>query len=247
MTHDRGRARLGLLVPFTNTNVEPDLYRLVPRGVSVHVARMGGYDADAIPDAGQMQGLGLAELETPLGLLAGARPDVVLYGCTSATLTHGPAFDRALAERIARQTGAASVTAAGALVEALGDLGARRIGFAAPYTADINAAAIGFLQASGFEVVAQAAVSGDLSNDAMGEMQPDAVLKLGLEADNDRADALVLSCTDMRAVEVIEALEQATGRPVVTSNQAMAYVAQKRLGIVPEGPGVLFQRGPRAA
>lgn len=80
---------------------------------------MGGYDEDKIPDADQMHGLGAADLDEPLSLLMGVKPDVICYGCTSATLTQGPAFDRNLADRIKTNSGAATVTAAGALVHAL--------------------------------------------------------------------------------------------------------------------------------
>jgi hypothetical protein len=119
MRPSRGRARIGVLVPFTNTNLEPDIALMAPPGVSLHFARMGGYDEDEIPDETQMQGLGAADLQETLTLLSGAKPDVVLYGCTSATLSHGPAFDRDLAAAIKAQSGAQTVTAAGALVHAL--------------------------------------------------------------------------------------------------------------------------------
>ena len=119
----RGRARIGVLVPFTNTNLEPDMVLLRPDGVSLHFARLGGYDADEIPDEKQMKGLGAADLDEPLRLLAGVKPDVIIYGCTSATLSHGPEFDRTLAARIHADSGAHTVTAAGALVNALDVLG----------------------------------------------------------------------------------------------------------------------------
>lgn len=76
-TPSRGNGRIGVLVPFTNTNLEPDMALLCPPGVSMHFARLGGYDVDAIPDAGQMAGLGAADLDEPLRLLAGVRPDVI--------------------------------------------------------------------------------------------------------------------------------------------------------------------------
>jgi len=66
MTHSRGRKRFGILVPFTNTNFEPDMVLLRPDGVSLHFARIGGYDQDEIPDADQMHGLGAADLDEPL-------------------------------------------------------------------------------------------------------------------------------------------------------------------------------------
>ena len=231
MTRSRGRARFGILVPFTNTNLEPDMAMMRPDGVSMHFARLGGYDADEIPDEAQMQGLGASDLEEPLRLLIGVKPDVVLYGCTSATLTHGPSFDRQLAARIKTDSGAETVTAAGALVEALTALKAKRIGFASPYVPAINDMAVRFLSDMGFDTVQRTDVEGVLDNDGQGALQPDDVFDLGLKADHSNADALVLSCTDMRSIEVIDRLEAATGKPVVSSNQALMYAAMQTLGM----------------
>lgn len=247
MTLSRGRARFGLLVPFTNSNLEPDFAMMRPCGVSCHFARLGGYDEDAIPDAHQMQGLGAADLDAPLKLLLGIKPDVVIYGCTSATLTHGPAFDRALAERIEAESGAKTVTAAGALVYALNALGARRIGFASPYVPRINEMAVGFLTDMGVETVAQAQVELALGNHEQGALEPDAVYALGLQADSVEAEAIVLSCTEMRSAETIDRLEQKLGKPVVSSNQAMMFEALDALDMSDaiQGFGSLLERSAR--
>lgn len=237
MRPSRGRARFGILVPFTNTNLEPDLALLKPDGVSLHFARLGGYDQDEIPDAAQMHGLGAADLDEPLHLLQGTRPDVIMYGCTSATLTHGIAFDRALAERIRAGSGAETVTAAGALVHALGFLGAKRIGFASPYVPMINDMAVDFLSDSGVETVTRSEVDESLDNYGQGELDPQAVYDLGLAADHQDAQAIVLSCTDMRSVETIARLEQAVRKPVISSNQAMVFQAMQLAGITEAMPG----------
>lgn len=248
MTASRGRARIGVLVPFTNTNLEPDLALMCPQGVTLHVARMGGYDHDAVPDERQMHALGAADIDEPLRLLGGAAPGVILYGCTSATLTHGPGFDRALARRIRADSGAATVTAAGAIVSALAALNVRRIGFASPYVPAINRQAIAFLTDEGVETVNRAEVAGTLDNTGQGALSPEAVFQLGLRADHPAAEALVLSCTDMRSVEVIERLERAVGKPVVTSNQAMAFQALGQLGLDDAigGYGRLLNGAPRS-
>ena len=234
---NRGRARIGVLVPYTNTNLEPDMTLLLPEGVSAHFMRMGGYDEDEIPDEDQMAGLGSADLDAPLSLLQGAKPDVVLYGCTSATLSHGPSFDRDLARKIISQSGAQTVTAAGALVAALNTLGVTRIGFASPYVPSLNDRAIAFLTDEGFATVSRAEVDEALGNAGQGALTPDAVFDLGKRADSPEAEAIVLSCTDMRSVEVIDRLEQAVGKPVVTSNQAMVFQALQMLGISDAPPG----------
>ncbi len=233
----RGRARIGLLVPFTNSNVEPDITLMRPEGLSIHVARMGGYDEDEIPDAQQMRGLGSSDLDEPIRLLSGVRPDVMIYGCTSATLTHGPAFDRDLAKKISQASGAKTVTAAGALVFALRQLDVMRIGFASPYVAAINDLAVGFLSDMGFKTVARSEVDGALGNHEQGALDPEAVFQLGLAANHPDAEALVLSCTDMRSVEVLDRLEQATGKPVISSNQAIMFETLHVLGITDPVPG----------
>lgn len=227
----RARARIGVLVPFTNTNLEADLACLQPEGVSFHYARLGGYDIEAVPDAEQMAGLGAASLEEPLRLIAGVRPDAILYGCTSATLTHGLAFDRDLSARAQAQTGAVTVTAASALVHALQTLGTRRIGFASPYVRAINAQAEAFLREAGFQTVRRVDVDGELDNYGQGELTPGEVFELGRQADHPDAEAIVLSCTDMRSVEVIEQLETETGKPVISSNQAMLFSVLHALGL----------------
>ena len=240
----RGRARIGVFVPFTNSNLEPDMGLLSPEGVSVHFARIGGYERDEIPDEGQMAALGAADMDEPIEMISGVDPDVVLYGCTSATLAHGPAFDRSLSKRIMEQSGARTVTAAGAVVHAIRTLGARQIGFASPYVASLNDCAISFLESEGITTVGRADVEGDLDNEGQGALTPDDVYALGLQADSPNAEVIVLSCTDMRAIETITRLEETLGKPVVTSNQAMMFQALEALGIpdAPVGFGRLFGR-----
>ncbi|MEM8860509.1 MAG: Asp/Glu racemase [Chloroflexota bacterium] len=227
----RGRARLGIVVPFSNTNLEPDMQMLRPDGVSLHFARAGGYDLDEVPDSEQMRQFALASLEEVVESLAAARPDTIIYGCTSATLAHGPEFDRQFAQQISDMVGKPAITAAGALVLALESLGVKKIAFSSPYVEELNQEAIDFLAQSGFETVSSAYVGTDLGNYGQGELTPDRVVELGLEANSSEAEAIVLSCTDLRAVEAIEELEQKVGKPVVSSNQALMFAAGRSLNL----------------
>ena len=233
----RTRARIGVLVPFTNTNLEPDLVLLSPPEVSLHATRLGGYDASEVPDASQMADLGSSDIQEPLRLLAGIDPDVVLYGCTSATLALGPEFDRELSDHISEFCGARTITAASALVHALRHQGITQIAFASPYVSVLNDRAIRFLTDASIVTVSRAEVSGILDNEGQGRMTPEQVFDLGRRADSSRAEAIVLSCTDMRAVEAIDALEKETGKPVITSNQAMMFQALSTLNLPFPGKG----------
>ncbi len=245
MTYEtRTRAKIGVLVPFTNTNLEPDMMLMRPPDTTVHFQRMGGYDADKVPGSDQMAALGAADIRHDLRMIAGVRPDVVLYGCTSATLTHGPGFDAGLAAQIKAGTGAVSLTAAGCLMTALKAIDAKKVGFSSPYLGAINEQAIVFLNKNHIETVKCADINRELDNYGQGELTPDEVCDLALKADHPDAQAIVLSCTDMRSVEAIEQIEAAIDKTVVTSNQAMMFCLMKALNIPRHNgvPGRLFDQ-----
>ena len=67
---------------------------------------------------------------------------------------------------------------------------------------------------------------------------------LAVRADHPEAEAIVLSCTDMRSVEEIEHIEATLDKPVVTSNQAMMFCLMRALKIPrhDDVPGRLFHR-----
>lgn len=234
--------RIGVLVPFTNTNLEPDMTRMCPRGASVHFTRIGGYPVDEIPALDQMQDMGQADISEALSLISGVQPDVVLYGCTSATLTHGLDFDRDLVGRIKAATGAKAITAAGAMLAALRELGANKVGFASPYVGGVNAQAMRFLADAGIETVKCADVGKALSNHEQGELTPDDVFDLAVRADCEEAQVIVMACTDLRALKAIRKIEAELNKPVVTVNQAMMFAVMKEFSINPVTPafGRLF-------
>lgn len=230
-TDSRGRARIGVVVPVTNTNLEPDMYMLRPPGVSVHFMRSGGYDVDAIPDEKQMQNYSDSAWEDTVDGLKHCRSDIILYGCTSATLAQGPAFDEDFRTRIEQRTSIPTITAASSLIEALSDLGIKNFAFTSPYVASLNNYAVSFIEAYGMICVSRLDTPNPLSNNAVAVLTPEQVFDMAIAADKDNAEAIVLSCTDMRAIEAIEAIEDKLQKPVITSNQAMMHVCLKRLGI----------------
>ncbi|MCA0906877.1 Asp/Glu racemase [Ruegeria marisrubri] len=242
MTETRTAAKIGVLVPFTNTNLEPDMEMLRPPNTTIHFQRMGGYDVDEIPGSDQMAGLGASDISHDLRMISGVRPDVVLYGCTSATLTHGPSFDAELAQQIKSESGALSLTAAGSLIAAIKALGATKVGFSSPYLGEINAQAMDFMAQNGIETVRCADVGRKLGNYGQGELTPDEVYELACQADHPQAQAIILSCTDMRSVEAIDRIEATLGKAVVTSNQAMMFCLVRALNLPRHDalPGRLF-------
>lgn len=228
---DNRRRRIGMIVPASNTNAEPDCLLLAPDGVTLHFTRSGGYDVEAIPDSDEMRRFARQALDQQLRLLVDARVELIAYACTSATLADGPEFDRAFCNEITASSGLPAVTTAGALVEAVRDLGVSRVAFTSPYVPRLVAESIDFIRQCGIEVVNQAGFEQELSSLEQNALTPEDAYRMGLEADHPQAQALVISCTDYRSLEAVPALEAALDKPVVTSNSALMYACLKRLGI----------------
>ncbi len=227
----RGKARCGIVVPVSNTNLEPDMLMLAPRGVSMHFARAGGYDIDQIPDEIQMRQYSDSQADDVIDSLRLCRSDIVIYGCTSATLAQGPEFDRKFRDHIESICGVAAVTAASALVEVLQLLEIERFVFTSPYVSSLNDLAIRSLDCAGLSCVGRLDAPRPMSNEDVASATPEEIIEIAVNVDTEAAQAVVISCTDYRATEAIPAIEAILGKPVVTSNQASLLIALRLLGI----------------
>jgi len=242
---DKRRRRIGMIVPASNTNAEPDCLMLAPDGVTIHFTRSGGYDVEAVPDSDEMRRFAHQALDQQLQLLVDGRVELIAYACTSATLAAGPEFDQAFCDEITASSGLPAVTTAGALVEAVRDLGITRVAFTSPYVPRLVEESVDFIQQCGIEVVNRASFEKDLNSLEQNALTPADAYRMGLEADHPQAQALVISCTDFRALEAVPALEAALNKPVVTSNSALMYACLKRLGVDADtlvAGGYLFTR-----
>ena len=117
-------ARVGLMIPSSNTMMEVDFARDLPPGTALHTARM--FLEDTTP-AGENRMLD--EFALPAARdLGTARPDVVVFGCTSAGALRGNDYDTELCGRISELTGAPTVSTIGAVRAAIEVSGAASIG-----------------------------------------------------------------------------------------------------------------------
>src|SRR3954466_11575838 len=92
--------RIGLLVPSSNTTVEPEFYRALPREVTLHVARLLLTKVNPESIAAMVEALaGQARL------LASADVDVIVLGATAPSFLHGLGYDREMSRRIEDATG----------------------------------------------------------------------------------------------------------------------------------------------
>lgn len=217
-------ARIGLLVPSSNTSVETEFYRLLPREVTVHTARL--LLTRITPETLCSM---LGDLETQSRLLASADVDVIVLGAVAPALTKGVGYDRELAQRIEAAAGTRATTTATALLEALRHLSLRRIAIGAPYDSSISAMAKSFLEGNGIRVVATREL-GLVDNQQVGRLSEADAYELGRAADRADADAVIFAGTNMRTMAVVERLERELEKPVISTTAAALWSALRLVG-----------------
>jgi len=219
------RGRIGLIVPSSNTTMEMELHSALPEGVSLHTARM------PLKNVTEEELLAMSGLAVEgARLLKDANVDLILYGCTSGSFIGGGEFDRELAEKIENEVKLPVITTSTAIVEALKILDSQRILVLTPYTDEINQREKEFLEANEFEVIDIRGL-GVVDNTRIGKLEPYEAYRMAKALFTDEADAVFISCTNLRTFEIIEPLEEDLGVPVVTSNQASLWLALRELDV----------------
>jgi maleate isomerase len=234
------RAAIGVIVLATDQTLEYEFRRLldVP-GVAFYESRILN-DAAITPET-------LAAMEARLTeaaslILPGLPLDVVAFGCTSASMVIG---EQQVFARIheARPDVACTtpITAAFAAFEALG---ARRLALLTPYRDDINRFIRDYVEARGFRIPVMGSFNEEDDRRAaridVASIR-DAAIALGRAAE---VDAVFVSCTSLRLVDAVGEIEAALGKPVTSSNHAMAWHCLRLAGIDDLRPqfGTLFAR-----
>lgn len=64
-----------------------------------------------------------------------------------------------------------------------------------------------------------------------GALGEDKVYELAIKANSAEAEVIVLSCTDIQTLDVINKLEKETGKPVISSNQSMMFALAQMFSI----------------
>lgn len=232
------RAKIGLITPSSNNINEPEFQRLAPEGVTVHTSR--------VLLQGEMDEASYHRMAADLGRaareLATAEVDIVAYGCTAGSvIVPIPELVRAMSD----QTGTPALVTAGTVVSALHALGARRVAMVTPYLDFVNRREVEFLADHDIEVTRYRGLElGRTQQErrCIGHVAPEAVYRMAIEIDSPEAEAIFISCANLATLDVVEAIEAALGKPVVTSNTACFWACLRTLGIaepIPRGGRLL--------
>lgn len=207
--------RIGMIVPSSNTCLEPQSYRILGdrNDVSIHFTRVA-VTRIALDESSDKQFDPLV-MRAAADLLATADVDVIAWNGTSGSWL-GADHDHKLASEIRDSTGIPATTSTLAYLEAFRSFGTDRIGLFTPYTEDVNHTIIASYAQEGISTTGHRFLG--LSDNESFARVTDAELRPGsLELAATQPDALIFLCTNLYGANVVADVESETGVPVLDS------------------------------
>ncbi|KZM50114.1 aspartate/glutamate racemase family protein [Labrenzia sp. OB1] len=234
------RATLGVIVLETDETLEPEFSKMMALDdVALYHSR--------IPMVPEIRSDTLARMENNLPSSVRLLPpsldfDVIGYGCTSASTVIG-------SENVARAIqgvfpGVKVTDPLAAVIAAARHLEAKRLGVITPYVPEVSRRMHQRLTDAGFEIVAFG--SFEEGNDrTVARISKASIIRAAERvAASAPCDAIVVSCTNLRTLDILKETEQKTGVPIISSNQALAWHMLRLAQIKEPRPdyGLLFNK-----
>jgi len=217
--------RIGLIVPSSNTVMEPDFHRHLGQAALVSTTRIFLESVTRDAETRMLED----DLTKAAELIRTTAPDVVVFGCTSAGALGTLAHDRAIGETIEKITETRVITVLQAVLSQLRVIGPRKLAVFTPYIPDLTNGVASSLTEAGFPPL-KAAGMGIQANIEIGRVTPAEIVDfVESQIEGSAPDCIFLSCTNWRAIEAIEPLHKKLGIPVVSSNQSAIDVVRKAI------------------
>lgn len=222
--------RIGMLVPSSNTALEPEtaaLVRPISDHVGVHFSRFR-VTRIALDKESDTQ-FNLDPILSAAELLADAKASVIAWNGTAASW-RGFDTDDILCDQIRARTGCAATSAIVGLNKALGLFGVRTLGLVTPYTADVEAAIVQNYASIGIDTVS--AQRKDLTdNYSFGEVTQDQIHAMCRDVALARPDAIAIVCTNMRGPFLAPKIEAEFDIPVLDSIAVTLWAALQAVSV----------------
>jgi len=236
--------RIGQIVPSSNVTMETEIPALLraremvaPERFTFHSARMRMKHVTR-EELAAMDG----ESDRCALELSDAGVDVLGYACLVAIMSMGQGYHRQSAERLQGVTRdnampAPVVSSAGALIEGLKAMGAKKIAVVAPYMQPLTDMVVEYIANEGFEVVDSRAL--EIQNNlAVAAHDPMNLPQIVAGMNTAGADVIVLSaCVQMPSLAAVPMVEAQSGKPVLTAAIATTWSMLKALNLETRVPG----------
>lgn len=236
--------RIGQIVPSSNITMETEIPALLrareaiaPERFTFHSSRMRMKHVTKEELAKMDADSDRCALE-----LSDAKVDVMGYACLVAIMSMGHSYHRVSQERLygvtkSNDAAAPVVTSAGALVEGIQAIGAKKIAVVAPYMKPLTEMVVEYIRNEGIEVETWRAleISDNLAVAAHDPMNLPGIVS---EMDTSDVDAVVLSaCVQMPSLPAVSTVEAQVGKPVLTAAIATTWQMLKALELDTRVPG----------
>ena len=236
---DKGRhsrAKIGFILMSTDLAAESDFFDISPKDVAIHITRLKT-DEHTTNETLSKHIEFMADAASRIQ--PDTKPEVISYSCTSGSIVIGEEKIKEEIKKGAPYT--IPMTLVTGVVDALRELKVKNLVVGTPYLDEINTKEAEFLNNKGFSVLNIQGLNLTKGIE-FGTVTPDYWIKFAEEINEESADAIFLSCGGIRSTEVIDQIEQITGKPVITSNQAQMWSCLRRAGVEDQisGFGKLF-------
>lgn len=246
MTDDgRRRARIGVIIPSTNTSVEADYNELAPPGVSFHVARIFINNKIDSDDRAQETLRQIREgSEKAVHDVCTCQPDHLVLGMSSETFVGGLEGQRALTKKMEDMSNLRVSTGSEATRRVLESIGAKRIAVLTPYQPAIDAEVARYFDDLGYELVAMTSLRCPTAVSIADVTGEEILGRIAELARTDEVDAFVQAGTNLSSYHVADEVERRYGKPLVGINAATLSHALSAVGIREPlmGAGSVFSR-----
>ena len=236
------RARIGVLIPSTNTGVEYDLQKISLDGLTWHPSRIWIEIANWA-DESERSGddfnrvferfLDALRVELPISIrnVLSARITHLMLGMSAETFWGGLEGNVAFEKDIQDQIGELGLTTgAGATRDALHSFGAKKISVITPYPPVGDDNVERFFNDIGFEVKAIRGLASP-SATSIAEITIPTVMDAIREIDGDDVDAIIQCGTNLSTVDTFPTMEHWLQKPLIPINIACVWHALRACGI----------------
>ena len=220
---DPSAVPMGLIVLQTDETIEPEFRTIFANNKSpLYVSR--------IPSGNEVNTDTLAQMETDLPAAADLLPKarryrVVGYGCTSASSVIGSdQVEKMVKQTCDVQTVTNPLRAATACAE---DRGVSKFALLSPYIEEVNTPLRRAFADQGITMDVFGTF-GEAEEAKVVRISTESVVEAAIRLGSDSAvDAVFLSCTNLRTLAAIPRIEKVIRKPVLSSNQSLAWHMKK--------------------
>ncbi|MEY1195834.1 Asp/Glu racemase [Providencia rettgeri] len=229
--------RIGQIVPSSNTTMETEIPAILRAREALFAERFTFHSSRMRMQKVTKEELAKMDSDSDRCAieLSDAAVDVLGYACLVAIMSMGKGYHRISEKRLFQRTvdnghPAPVVTSAGALVDGLHVMGAKKVSILTPYMKPLTQLVIDYIESEGIEVVDSISLEIPDNLD-VGWQNPFAPVEITKKL-NTQVDAIVASaCVQMPSLPSIQLIEDRVGLPVLSSSVATTYMMLKKLGL----------------